>query len=128
MPREKRINLRVDPALFELLEEKRFRERTSFQKVGVKLFAGWLESGASDPLKSGVSKIRETASLQAPVNTDILAQTEHEVALVRGVLKIARSGDTDYDRAITQIIGAGEDRVNARTRKPRAPRTPPKRH
>jgi hypothetical protein len=40
-----RISLRVPAALFEQLEEKRFRLRTSFQRVGIELFTAWLQQG-----------------------------------------------------------------------------------
>jgi hypothetical protein len=42
MSRERRINLRFSPERFDKIDEKRFRERKSFQQIGSILFETWL--------------------------------------------------------------------------------------
>lgn len=40
---ERRINFRVAPDLFDRLDDKRHKEKTTWQDVGVHLFTEWLE-------------------------------------------------------------------------------------
>jgi len=45
-----RINLRFDPEDFDKLNEKRFRERLSFQQLGARLFDRWLVGDVPSPV------------------------------------------------------------------------------
>ncbi len=44
MADDRRLNLRFPPELFEQMNEKRFRTRTTFQAIGLHLFEEWLKS------------------------------------------------------------------------------------
>ena len=49
MAQERRMNLRFPPEMFEELDEKRFKARTSFQEIGFRLFHEWLTGRHPDP-------------------------------------------------------------------------------
>jgi hypothetical protein len=49
MAQERRINLRFPSEMFEQLDEKRFKARTSFQQIGYQLFEEWLTGKHPDP-------------------------------------------------------------------------------
>ena len=49
MAQERRINLRFPSEMFEHLDEKRFKARTSFQQIGLQLFEEWLTGKHPDP-------------------------------------------------------------------------------
>ena len=49
MAKERRINLRFPTEMFEQLDEKRFKARTSFQQIGYQLFEEWLTGKHPDP-------------------------------------------------------------------------------
>lgn len=49
MTPERRLNLRFPSEMFEQLDEKRFKARTSFQQIGFQLFEEWLTGKHPDP-------------------------------------------------------------------------------
>ena len=44
---ERRLNIRVSPALFDELDDKRHRLKTTFQAVCLKLLTDWLDKPAT---------------------------------------------------------------------------------
>ena len=49
MAQERRMNLRFPPEMFDELDEKRFKARTSFQEIGFRLFEEWLTGKHPEP-------------------------------------------------------------------------------
>jgi hypothetical protein len=49
MAQERRINLRFSPEMFDQIDEKRFKLRTSFQQIGVRLFEEWVTGQRPEP-------------------------------------------------------------------------------
>lgn len=63
---EKRIVLRVDAEKWQALDDKRHSERTTFQKLGIRLFENWLYSEE----KSGSENIKITTLCDKMHDTD----------------------------------------------------------
>ena len=64
--KDRRINIRISADLFHRLDEKRWREKTSFNKVGTALFRGWLQNRFDISKKQ--PKIDPTAPKGGPEN------------------------------------------------------------
>ena len=106
MADDKRINIRFDPEVWDRLDDKRHRERTTFQDVGARLFTDWLdrpkpdnlalfsEKNASPPLHNSDTEL-----------TSLLTEIDKEGGLANQLAAVLRSGN---EKAIAIITGAIE--------------------
>ena len=113
---EKRIALRVSPDLFERLDEKRWRARSSFQKIGIDLFVQWLEGGEAGILQ---------AKTALPPDAMLEGITAKDILLMEGLANMLRSDSAMKDterELIIRILGKymeqpGQKKVAVKQRK-----------
>jgi hypothetical protein len=91
MAQERRMNLRFDPDKFDQLDEKRFRERTSFQEIGARLFDEWLTGKHPEPKlppqKPADPLVQKMDVIRASGKTELFAMIKKSVEVVYGILQ-----------------------------------------
>lgn len=130
--KDKRVVIRIDPDLWQLLDDKRHAQKTTFQAVGLVLFQRWLSQAAAEERsssgekvdiivnKSGLSKSRDKLHTSGQISVseenfpwvklivDIL-EGRNEVAV--RALKSNALAFSDYVRAVPEVSDGFADIV-----------------
>lgn len=97
------ITVKVSSELFQQLEEKRFRTRTTFQEVGEKLFTGWLQADGGKILKEAGSG-EGTGGTSADIALqDLLGQYVSIEQITVKALTLA-GGSEDLARSFARMV------------------------
>ncbi len=99
MADERRLNLRFPAELYEQLDEKRFRTRTTFQAVGLHLFEEWLKADTPELPRRTYQKqkdplIEKLAAIRASGDQSLIEIVKRAVEASYGILQ---HGLTDED-------------------------------
>ena len=92
MALERRINIRFSPERFEKLDEKRFRERLTFQDIGVRLFENWLAGETDQPARAGLRRpadpyLERLAILQSVGDEGLISMVKKAIDVSWGILQ-----------------------------------------
>ncbi len=91
MAQERRINLRFPPERFDQLDEKRFKQRTTFQDIGVRLFEEWLTGEHPEPKLPPAPKLDPLAEkmeiVRASGDAELIAIIKRAVEVAYGLLQ-----------------------------------------
>jgi hypothetical protein len=109
MPTDKRINLRFSTERFEKLDEKRFREKLTFQDIGVRLFENWLAGQTDQPARSGLRRpadpyLERFAMLQAIGDADLVSMIKKAIDVAYGMVQHSLSKE-ELDRLRAMAYG-----------------------
>jgi hypothetical protein len=116
MAQERRINLRFSPEKFNEIDEKRFKERTSFQEIGIRLFEEWLTGQHPEPKalppKPMDPLLEKVDIIRASGNPTLLAIVRKAVEASYGLLQHSLSAEQiEHLRAANRDSGlAGRHR------------------
>jgi hypothetical protein len=89
---DRRLNIRIPADRFERLDEKRFREKLTFQEIGVRLFENWLAGETDQPARSGLRRpadpyIERFAILQGVGDESLVAMIKKAIDVSWGILQ-----------------------------------------
>jgi hypothetical protein len=98
MTTERRINLRFTPEHFDKIDEKRFRQRLSFQDLGMRLLDNWLASEGDLAMYSSLRKpadplVEKLAVLQARGDKGLMALPQKAIDLAYSILQQSVSAE-----------------------------------
>ncbi len=129
MAQERRINLRFAPELFDQLDEKRFKGRTSWQEVGSRLFEEWLTGKHPEPKLPPPPKpdplVEKIEQIRASGDAQLIAIVKRAVDVSYGLLqhslkpeeiehlKAAASRDSGVAGGNRGTASVGEDAAGA---------------
>jgi hypothetical protein len=90
--RERRINLRFPSGMFDQLDEKRFKARTSWQEIGFSLFEEWLLGKRPDPPPRPVPEppdplVEKLAVIRASGDVGLIGIVKKAVEVSYGLLQ-----------------------------------------
>ena len=91
MAQERRINLRFPPERFDRLDEKRFKQRTTFQDIGARLFEEWLTGEQPEPKLPPAPKLdpltEKLEMVRASGDAELIAIIKRAVEVSYGLLQ-----------------------------------------
>ena len=92
MADERRLNLRFPGELYEQLDEKRFRTRTTFQAVGLHLFEEWLKADTPELPRRTYQKqkdplVEKLAAIRASGDQSLIEIVKRAVEASYGILQ-----------------------------------------
>lgn len=98
MADERRLNLRFPPELFEQMDEKRFKTRTTFQAIGLHLFEEWVKSDQPAVPRRSARKQREpflemAAIVLASGDESLIEMLKKAVEATYGLLQHSLTGE-----------------------------------
>lgn len=125
-----RISLRVPADLFESLDEKRFKQKTTFQDVGLQLLRNWLanegtrEGPREGPRESPTSTKNEQywqSAKNAGASADIAKEQEgnkldltglnaEQISVATAFMEMLRSDDRDIAPPVMTLVRVWRDR------------------
>lgn len=116
MAQERRMNLRFPSERFDLLDEKRFKMRTSFQEIGSRLFEEWLtgerEVVIPQPPPKPDPLVEKLEMIRASGDQELFAMVRKAVDVTYGLLQhFLTPEDIEHLRAANGHAGvAGRNR------------------
>jgi hypothetical protein len=116
MDGERRINLRFAAKRFQKLDEKRSKQKTTFQEIGVRLFENWLAGDSEQATRSSLRRpaepiIEKLGVVLASDDKGLIKMLEMAIESSYGLLQHSLSQE-DIERLKAAAYGEGKRAIS----------------
>jgi hypothetical protein len=116
MDGERRINLRFTSERFQKLDEKRSKQKTTFQEIGVRLFENWLAGDSEQATRSSLRRpaepvIEKLGVVLASNDNGLIKMVEMAIESSYGLLQHSISRE-DIERLKAAAYGEGKGAIH----------------